>query len=55
MDCKRVLCATPSYLKVHGVPQTPQDLLGSGHNWLLLGFPTHNVVVGRRLLNDATR
>lgn len=39
LDCERVLCAAPSYLRRMGVPQTPEDLLGRGHNCLLLRFP----------------
>jgi DNA-binding transcriptional LysR family regulator len=38
-DCPRVLCASPSYLERHGVPQTPRDLIGHGHTCLLLRFP----------------
>lgn len=33
-----VVCATPAYLKKHGVPHTPEDLLT--HNCLSLRFPT---------------
>jgi len=36
-DCPRVLCASPSYLKRHGHPVEPEDLLE--HNCLLLRFP----------------
>lgn len=39
MDCERVLVAAPSYLSVHGEPQTPQDLIGSGHDCLMLRYP----------------
>ena len=38
-DCPRLLCATPDYLARHGTPRTPQDLLDSGQNCLLLRFP----------------
>ncbi|MBW4709983.1 LysR family transcriptional regulator [Roseobacter sp. YSTF-M11] len=38
-DCPRVLCATPDYLAKHGVPETPRDLAGDGHNCLLLRYP----------------
>ncbi len=39
MDCRRVLCATSSYLEQYGIPETPQDLLDGAHNCLLLRFP----------------
>ncbi|MCX2724642.1 LysR family transcriptional regulator [Roseibium salinum] len=38
-DCPRVLCASPEYLKKHGTPQTPDDLLSEDHNCLLLRYP----------------
>ncbi|GAB2206588.1 LysR family transcriptional regulator [Roseibium sp. ROS1] len=38
-DCPRVLCAAPDYLKKHGTPQTPDDLLSDEHNCLLLRYP----------------
>ncbi|WP_428644782.1 LysR substrate-binding domain-containing protein [Roseibium sp.] len=38
-DCPRVLCAAPDYLKKHGTPETPDDLLSEDHNCLLLRFP----------------
>jgi DNA-binding transcriptional LysR family regulator len=38
-DCPRVLCAAPDYLKKHGTPQTPDDLLSDDHNCLLLRYP----------------
>ena len=31
---RRIVCAAPSYLKAHGVPQTPEDLMK--HNCLML-------------------
>ncbi|MCK8462434.1 LysR family transcriptional regulator [Aliiroseovarius sp. S1339] len=37
MDTPRILCAAPSYLEKHGVPQTPDDL--TRHNCLLLRYP----------------
>ncbi len=37
IDTPRILCAAPSYLEKHGVPQTPDDL--SDHNCLLLRYP----------------
>lgn len=36
-DCRRVLCAAPSYLERHGLPRQPDDLFQ--HNCLLLRFP----------------
>lgn len=38
-DCPRVLVAAPSYLKRHGHPRRPDDLLGGAHNCLLLRYP----------------
>lgn len=37
MDTPRILCAAPSYLERHGVPQRPDDL--HRHNCLLLRYP----------------
>lgn len=36
---ERVICAAPSYLKKHGTPRTPDDLLG--HNCLLMTAQPH--------------
>ncbi|MEM9631730.1 MAG: LysR family transcriptional regulator [Pseudomonadota bacterium] len=38
-DCQRVLCASPGYLRKHGTPKTPDDLLSEDHNCLLLRYP----------------
>lgn len=38
-DCRRVLCASPSYLAARGTPETGQDLLKQKHACLLLQFP----------------
>ncbi|WP_170325583.1 LysR family transcriptional regulator [Ruegeria arenilitoris] len=38
-DCDRVLCASPEYLSQFGVPATPDDLLHTSHNCLLLRYP----------------
>lgn len=38
-ECDRVLCAAPDYLARAGVPGSPEDLLGQGHNCLLLRYP----------------
>lgn len=34
-----MLCAAPEYLKKHGTPRTPDDLLSDEHNCLLLRYP----------------
>lgn len=39
IDCPRVLCAAPSYLKKQGNPRTPADLTKADHNCLLLRYP----------------
>ncbi len=39
MECERVLCAAPSYLAEHGVPDSPDDLAKGNHNCLLVRFP----------------
>ena len=39
MDCDRVLCASPDYMRKAGMPQTIDDLLKDDHNCLLLRFP----------------
>lgn len=38
-DCDRVLCASPEYLSKFGTPNTPDDLLHTPHNCLLLRYP----------------
>lgn len=38
-DCRRVLCAAPSYLDTYGTPETPGDLVNGQHRCLLLRFP----------------
>lgn len=38
-DCNRVLCASPEYLSKFGTPNTPDDLLHTPHNCLLLRYP----------------
>lgn len=42
MECERVLCAAPSYLKAHGEPKTPDALIEDRHKCLLLRFPGSN-------------
>jgi DNA-binding transcriptional LysR family regulator len=39
VPCRQVLCAAPSYLKKHGTPERPEDLLE--HNCILYSFLTH--------------
>jgi DNA-binding transcriptional LysR family regulator len=39
VDCDRVLCAAPKYLEHNGTPRTPDDLLRSTTNCLLLRYP----------------
>lgn len=39
MDCDRILCASPDYIKKAGMPATIDDLLRDNHNCLLLRFP----------------
>ncbi|MCA1244088.1 LysR family transcriptional regulator [Stappia stellulata] len=41
-ECERVLCAAPSYLAEHGVPQSGRDLVDGRHSCLLLRFPGAN-------------
>jgi DNA-binding transcriptional LysR family regulator len=38
-DCRRILCAAPSYLERHGLPVTGQDLIDKRHSCLMLRFP----------------
>ncbi|NKB52405.1 MAG: LysR family transcriptional regulator [Rhizobiaceae bacterium] len=38
-DCERILCAAPEYLKKHGTPESPGDLIAKNHNCLLLRYP----------------
>lgn len=39
VPCRQVLCASPAYLKKHGTPERPEDLLG--HNCILYSFLSH--------------
>ena len=38
-EFERVLCASPAYIKAHGLPKTADDLLNDKHKCLLLRFP----------------
>lgn len=38
-DCRRVLCAAPSYVAARGMPETGHDLVRGGHECLNLRFP----------------
>ncbi|MEX0346220.1 MAG: LysR family transcriptional regulator [Rhizobiaceae bacterium] len=42
MECERVLCASPDYLKRNGEPETPEALITDRHQCLLLRFPGSN-------------
>ena len=42
MECERVLCASPEYLKKHGEPDSPDALIDDKHHCLLLRFPGSN-------------
>lgn len=39
MECERVLAAAPAYLHARGEPQSPDELIGSKHDCLMLRFP----------------
>lgn len=39
VPCRQVLCASPAYLKKHGTPERPEDLLE--HNCVLYSFLSH--------------
>ncbi|MEP1441986.1 MAG: LysR family transcriptional regulator [Hyphomicrobiales bacterium] len=39
---KRTLCASPDYIKRHGMPKTGDELLNDNHECLLLRFPGSN-------------
>lgn len=38
-DCRRVLCASPDYIRQRGLPETGDDLIRENHNCLRLRFP----------------
>lgn len=42
MECDRVLCASPDYIKRHGEPKTADALIEDQHKCLLLRFPGSN-------------
>lgn len=42
MDCERVICASPDYLRRRGRPDTPEQLISDKHDCLLLRFPGSN-------------
>jgi len=39
MDCERVLVAAPKYIEARGEPETPQELIASRHDCLMLRYP----------------
>ena len=39
MNCERVICAAPDYLKTRGTPATPDELISEHHDCLLLRYP----------------
>ena len=55
MDCDRVLCASPDYIKKAGMPATIDDLLRDDHNCLLLRFPGSNEFVWMLQTQDGVR
>ncbi|MEM6463907.1 MAG: LysR family transcriptional regulator [Pseudomonadota bacterium] len=55
MDCDRVLCASPGYIKTAGLPETIEDLTGKDHNCLLLRFPGSNEFVWNLQTPDGPR
>ena len=38
-DCRRVLCASPTYLEAHGEPKSGEELASTGHACLNLRYP----------------
>lgn len=38
-ECPRILCAAPSYIATHGMPQNGADLIADKHACLLLRYP----------------
>lgn len=38
-DCRRILCASPSYVERRGMPQSGDDLVRDGHDCLNLRYP----------------
>ena len=38
-DCRRILCAAPSYVERRGMPMTGEDLVRDGHDCLNLRYP----------------
>ena len=55
MDCPRLLCASPAYLRRAGVPETIDDLVKDGHNCLLLRFPGSNEFIWSLQTEDGIR
>lgn len=55
MECERVLCASPEYLKKAGKPETPDALIDDKHQCLLLRFPGSNEFFWRLKTPDGIR
>lgn len=53
MDCERVLCASPGYIKKMGMLATPDDLTSGGHHCLLLRFAGSKEYFWRLLVNGS--
>lgn len=54
-DVQRVLCAAPSYLELHGSPETGDDLIRDGHECLNLRFPGATEFQWRLMLNEGPK
>ena len=51
-DFKRVLCASPDYLKRYGAPETGEQLLRDQHQCLLLRYPGADEFYWNLMVND---
>lgn len=55
MDCERVLCAAPDYIKKAGMPKDIDALIADNHNCLLLRFPGSNEFIWSLATPDGPR